>query len=1287
MRWLVATTLLLYAAVAGGADAAPVGPVSDAPFDAADRAVLERAEAAGRSHVTLLIAAKEDRAASVAATIRNLGGTVGARNNRVDYVRARVPLEQVDRVARIDAIEAADVDRVIPLDDPSPQGSSPTLPQTPPSASTPRTNPYMPLQDTGADTFGAVPGRDGSGVKVAIVDAAIDVSHEALRETAGGQIKIIDRVNATRPNTGDGSWVETSGSHRGRFAANRAAWIAPDTGGPYAFGTLIEDKDDLADGAFEGDLNRNGIAGEAIGVLQNRDTHEVIVDANMNRDFTDDLVLSDYRIDHEYGFLGTNDPGTPISERGLSYTVDTRRSEYEPDDDDGSWLNIGIPNNAHGSHVAGIVAANGMFGGAMSGNAPGAELIGINACFADGSCLNSGMTEGILYAADAGADVANMSLGGMRLLNATSDAQLEIYDRIVAEYGMAIFISAGNDGPGANVVASPSYAKNVLSVAASVHRDTWLANYGQPIATGNALFTFSSRGPTLDGALKPEITAPGSAISSVPSWQAGEPVPGTFPLPRGYAMFNGTSMSSPQAAGVAALLISAYRSEFDGRSPTPDQLRRALISTAEPIAASPTYGQGAGLIDVHAAWDFLRQEETVEPSTIDVRVPVDHVLAGRLKEPGIGSGIYDRENVYAGDRYTRTLTLTRTTGSAGARTFNVTHRGDLDLSVPETVALPLDVPVSMDVEIHAGDPGIHSARIELDDPESHGIDHIVQSVVFTARHSEPRLTYSGTVPRGGDRSVVFRVPHGTSAFRVDLDGAGPEPEKGQLRFTVMDPQGMKAERLVSTHCFFPDTGAGCPTGSPTSRTVKNPMPGVWEVTVQAYRASSIQNASFSVTGSMLRGSISPESDRIAIREPAERPLEYEVTNDGAAFTGHLAGGPLSAVQQEILAVAHGKDAFHRFEIPEGADELEVVIDGSHVPGANLDLSLHHCGPLSCELVETGEGSGARRRVSIPEPKAGEYRVAVHGTSVPIGSMELEQWITYRSPELGETETGDGPAHRAAGERWTVDTSVTVDRVPSPGWYLTGEVVLTDDQGSPLNRSEIAIAIDPDPPVVTLTGTPPASGAGREATFEFTVDDPDADSFCRLDGNEWAECASPHRLSGLGIGDHRFEVRARDEVGFGETVGYDFETTESGPICRDIGLRLRLKGHRARPPWGKPGQAPGVKVRMKAGSDVTVRIAPKLRYRVKGKPRTVGLKHRTVRINGSRNFRFLLPKKMKRELRRAKQRAKGTPVTVMVKGRIRPRGSDPACDQRLRVRNLRTRVVGVARRGALRRLGW
>ena len=96
------------------------------------------------------------------------------------------------------------------------------------------------------------------------------------------------------------------------------------------------------------------------------------------------------------------------------------------------------------------------------------------------------------------------------------------------------------------------------------------------------LHPFSSRGPREDGGFKPNVVAPGAAVSTTPMWQPGGPVAGTYTLPPGYSMLNGTSMASPQAAGAAALLVSAAKQA--GVQHQPAQLRQALNSSARFIS-------------------------------------------------------------------------------------------------------------------------------------------------------------------------------------------------------------------------------------------------------------------------------------------------------------------------------------------------------------------------------------------------------------------------------------------------------------------------------------------------------------------------------------------------------------------------------------------------------------------------------------------------------------------------------------------------------------------------------
>ena len=81
-----------------------------------------------------------------------------------------------------------------------------------------------------------------------------------------------------------------------------------------------------------------------------------------------------------------------------------------------------------------------------------------------------------------------------------------------------MFISAGNSGAGLNTIGDPSVASKVMSVGSYITNETWRSNYGSSTVNGRQdnLHPFSSRGPREDGGFKPQIIAPGSAVSTIP---------------------------------------------------------------------------------------------------------------------------------------------------------------------------------------------------------------------------------------------------------------------------------------------------------------------------------------------------------------------------------------------------------------------------------------------------------------------------------------------------------------------------------------------------------------------------------------------------------------------------------------------------------------------------------------------------------------------------------------------------------------------------------------------------
>ena len=270
----------------------------------------------------------------------------------------------------------------------------------------------------------------------------------------------------------------------------------------------------------------------------------------------------------------------------------------------------------------------------FDGAAPGAKIVSARACSWGGGCTAAALTDGMVeLVVNRGVDVVNMSIGGLPAFNDGNNARDRLYDRLIQDYGVQMFISAGNDGPGVNTLGDPSTATEVVSVAAGISQETYLANYGSVTRTPYQLFNFSSRGPREDGAFKPNITAPGSALSTTPLWQPGIPVAEAgYQLPPGIQMINGTSMSSPQATGAAALLLSAAKAT--GKDASPAKLRRAIYSSATWIDGVSAQGQGNGMFNVPGAWDLLAGG--VEVRGYDVSAPVCSTALRPPGDPGQG---------------------------------------------------------------------------------------------------------------------------------------------------------------------------------------------------------------------------------------------------------------------------------------------------------------------------------------------------------------------------------------------------------------------------------------------------------------------------------------------------------------------------------------------------------------------------------------------------------------------------------------------------------------------------
>jgi len=215
----------------------------------------------------------------------------------------------------------------------------------------------------------------------------------------------------------------------------------------------------------------------------------------------------------------------------------TNGTEVFPYDDQG-----------HGSHCAGTTAGTGAPNYDHPGMAPQASLVGVKVLDEGGSgsfaTVMAGMEWTVEKRYEFNIRAASMSLGGPGAIEWTSSEEDSVnrYANEMVRAGIALFIAAGNSAFSAQI-GTPGSAEDAITVGA-LDKDSSIAIY-------------SSQGPTEEGRIKPNIAYVGSDVMSVAA-NSGD----------GYVAFSGTSMATPGAAGVAALMLQANPdlSPFDIRN-------------------------------------------------------------------------------------------------------------------------------------------------------------------------------------------------------------------------------------------------------------------------------------------------------------------------------------------------------------------------------------------------------------------------------------------------------------------------------------------------------------------------------------------------------------------------------------------------------------------------------------------------------------------------------------------------------------------------------------------------
>jgi serine protease AprX len=311
-----------------------------------------------------------------------------------------------------------------------------------------------------------------------------------------------------------------------------------------------------------------------------------------------DAARPDFGVDAARTSFGVSGTGVRacIVDTGVDPNHEQLNTRLIPFYDAVNGATLAYDDQGHGTHVASIAFGDGTGGSAADryrGVAPGVAIHAAKVLNASGSGSESQVIDGIEWCVAQGVHIISMSLGTAQGSDG-NDALSQAANAAVAS-GTIVVAAAGNSGDEPGTVGAPGAAAQVITVGACADRS---APAGSPNhSDGIYLAPFSSRGPTLDNRIKPDICAPGHSITAAKS--------GTI---NAYATFSGTSMATPFVAGTIALGLQAGPM-------TPTQVRQNLESTAQdrgPVGKDNDWG--AGLLDGYAFVAKSKSVASYEPT-------------------------------------------------------------------------------------------------------------------------------------------------------------------------------------------------------------------------------------------------------------------------------------------------------------------------------------------------------------------------------------------------------------------------------------------------------------------------------------------------------------------------------------------------------------------------------------------------------------------------------------------------------------------------------------------------
>lgn len=1048
--------------------------------------------------ISLVIATFEGNAGAVAQEVERLGGEVRFRNDTIGYLRANVPIAHVQELMAFAGIEAVMINtghngqadegnrsersglnpfashsQVKTLGNTIKKDTIDT-PWPPVIGSYPLDNPYHPWGDLDAVGFlEKNPTFDGRGVVIGHVEGFSDLALPEMRwslDINGNKVnKVIDQINASDPldnrlseeagvgftsnyKTRDLRWVDMQKkvvAEGGKIIFNDSIYQAPKEGN-YRMGRL-QLKPFLK--ALLVEINVEIDSTAQMGVLWEENSGKVWVDTNSNRDFSDETVLEDYKINQKVGFWGKDDPATALRE-SVAFTIQLDKKN--------KFISINDCTGSHATMVVGSAVANDAFGGKIKGAAPNAQLITISYGHTKSSYLEALM----LAFKDKRIDMVLIEgnfnyFSGKNYLRDGSSVIDIIQERLLTTYPKPCVVT-GDNTVGLAQIADHAVSKNTVAIGGYQSGEAILTNFAITGAPIDDVYSFSAYGPGGNGSLKPDFLSPSSIISLENGFRVYKErdsriLKSLYRLPPGYTLGGGTSQATPVAAGAISLLISGLKQK--GMPVNAQKIIRALKSSARYIPVLEAHQQGNGLIQVGSAWETLQNLPEAAPIQIEVEAAVKTVDSHLYATPHKGVGLFENEGWEIGMKGERNINLTRTSGVEEPMAFDVCWKGnDGTFRSKVKVLLPLNETVSFAVQIDAKDYGVHSAILIFDAPNHYGQECELMTTIVVPETFDGANNYAIEKKEmlnrpNGRLSYFVAVPEGTSHLTTEIHSKNRDllmyfhpPDKSVTYSKASIYDDSDYERLNLSH----------------------PIPGNWEVVIQEFPyfgypgilenlGNPLPDVEVTTKLHLYNASLNEAPLNFSLNNTNHRNRSLSFTNRAAAFKGRILGAPNGA-KREVTKSIREKEQ-HIYEIPIDSGTNGLLIDLKVKGASKADLDIIVIDPEGQDPIRGGWYTGGykfsgygnsysgKESISIDKPSVGTWKVVVDGFDIPEGEVAYTYSDVVQHPKYGSISTTDFVSKRENNETWAVDTHLWINEKPDAGRKATGVLRLertTDD---------------------------------------------------------------------------------------------------------------------------------------------------------------------------------------------------------------------------------------------------